>query len=241
MSATTDRRTLLEIAQSYSKPGLSVTVSIRGLPPGYIQRNPESMLLQAAATEAHRTGGKRTKFIPEHDQESEWSTYRLPDGSLCLPTHAFHRSLVEAAKEFTVPKRRMSFRERVAAGVRVPGGVEFGWPLVHPETGKVLSEFEAFVARVVVSKQAVFRARPRIQEWMSTITLDVDPEAVSTEVLAEVVGLAGSRKGIGDWRPEKGGVHGRFEVVSFDVVGTMLEIPAEAEEEPVSTGKRKKA
>lgn len=59
-----------------------------------------------------------------------------------------------------------------------------------------------------VGQQRVIRTRPFFPEWSVTFTVTFDPEVVDAESLDGFVATAGSRCGLGDWRPK----HGRFHI-----------------------------
>ena len=69
------------------------------------------------------------------------------------------------------------------------------------------------MAPVVVSRQRILRTRARFAcPWSVVGIADVDPELVDKEKLTAWLALAGRRVGLGDWRPEKSGHYGRFDV-----------------------------
>jgi hypothetical protein len=56
------------------------------------------------------------------------------------------------------------------------------------------------------------RYRPQFDDWSVKITAQVDADILSADILANLVKRAGFGVGIGEWRPEKGGDFGRFEI-----------------------------
>lgn len=74
-----------------------------------------------------------------------------------------------------------------------------------------------FVATVVVGQSRVVRTRAMLDAWSCTFTMEIDEELVDKAKLEEWLDIAGRRVGLGDWRPAKSGVHGRFKVVSLEV------------------------
>ena len=61
------------------------------------------------------------------------------------------------------------------------------------------------------------RTRPKFDiPWSCVFTADTDEELVDKTQLESWLDIAGRRIGLGDWRPEKSGIYGRFEVVSID-------------------------
>ena len=63
----------------------------------------------------------------------------------------------------------------------------------------------------------VLRTRPMFDiPWSCVFTAYADEELVDKTQLESWLDIAGRRIGLGDWRPEKSGIYGRFEVVSID-------------------------
>jgi hypothetical protein len=56
------------------------------------------------------------------------------------------------------------------------------------------------------------RYRPQFDAWAVKIEATIDADVLSPDVLANLVQRAGFGCGIGEWRPEKGGDFGRFEL-----------------------------
>ena len=69
-----------------------------------------------------------------------------------------------------------------------------------------------FVAPVVVTKR-ILRCRAMFDcPWSVVGVADVDPELVDSDQLTAWLATGGRRVGLGDWRPEKSGHYGRFDV-----------------------------
>ncbi len=70
-----------------------------------------------------------------------------------------------------------------------------------------------FRVGVVVQRQRFLRTRARFDlPWSCTFQADCDDELVDQRQLETWLEIAGRRIGIGDWRPEKSGDFGRFEI-----------------------------
>lgn len=54
------------------------------------------------------------------------------------------------------------------------------------------------------------------EEWEARFRIEVDDELVDQEQLEAWLDIGSRRIGLGDWRPEKSGHYGRFEVLSID-------------------------
>ena len=74
-----------------------------------------------------------------------------------------------------------------------------------------------FRTGVVIQRNRVLKTRARFDlDWGLRFVLDCDDELIERERhLEKWLDIAGRRIGLGDWRPEKSGDHGRFEAVSI--------------------------
>ena len=76
-----------------------------------------------------------------------------------------------------------------------------------------------FKTAVNVQRQKVLRTRARFDAWSATVLLDTDEELIDRFKLEAWLRIGGKRIGLGDWRPEKSGLHGRFIAASIDELG----------------------
>lgn len=164
------------------------------------------LLMHSAAAMVAPAAGVGQKRIPTPTDEAERGCYRLPSGQLYLPSIAFRASMLGAAKGRRIGKQ-------AARGVL--SGAMFTAALHVPlenEKGKPLTDYEVDVQRVVVQRQGVMRARPRIDAWTGVLQLEYDADFLKEDWLREFLEIAGKTIGVGDYRPERGGPYGRFRV-----------------------------
>lgn len=69
-----------------------------------------------------------------------------------------------------------------------------------------------FTVGVVQQRARILRTRSRFQEWEATFQVDIDAGIVKQSDLKKWIKAAGTRIGIGGWRPQKSGSFGRFEL-----------------------------
>ncbi len=139
----------------------------------------------------------------------------------------------------------------VRQGPQVRGGL-----LIEPEvsfrydvkryggTLKKLVETAQFTAPVVVQGKSILRTRAKFDcPWSVVGVADVDKELVDKAQLTAWLALGGRRIGLGDWRPEKSGFHGRFdvEVVTELTAGGAAARPSRRGRRAASAGKRGRA
>jgi hypothetical protein len=60
--------------------------------------------------------------------------------------------------------------------------------------------------------------RPKIQSWELSCTIEFDETEISENAVQRLFSYAGSRQGLCDFRPSKGGPFGRFELVGWEVL-----------------------
>jgi len=198
----------------FSIPTQQLRFRCTGISP-LLMNNPEAMLKQRG-NGGPKVGGRA---IPTPEVEAENGAYRDGDG-LIFPTAAFRNCLLSGAKPMSFKPsgrgRAISFKTFLsgllfAVGERVkleqPNGTRLG-PL----------DYEVSVMRAVPPGQgAVLRARPMVRQWACDVTFEYLTEYVgvaeefATSVL-EAFRRAGLTVGVGNYRPEKNGPFGRYNV-----------------------------
>ena len=161
---------------------------------------------QIAAITAKR-GGNRTVV----DDEELWklecrrSLYLDAGGRPTLPEAALRRMIENGAR-----KTRQG--PLVREGLMIES-VTFRYDTDrYGEDVEKLIKTTQFVAPVVVTKR-VLRCRAMFEcPWSVVGVADVDPELVDKDQLTAWLATGGRRVGLGDWRPEKSGHYGRFDV-----------------------------
>jgi hypothetical protein len=69
-----------------------------------------------------------------------------------------------------------------------------------------------------MTKGRMMVIRPRFNKWSVQFEIILNDEGVPKEVINEILEHAGKYVGIGDWRPEKKGMFGKFMITSFQEV-----------------------
>lgn len=144
-------------------------------------------------------------------EEAEKVTYRYPDGTLYHPGAAIARLLREAGANHKIKGSRKSVKYAVPGAVIV---LDDTIALLHPETNEPLDDYEVDSRPVVIpaTKGRVMRHRPRVDEWAMEFQLEIDEDLLPPEFVCQLLTEGGKKLGLGDFRPEKGGPFGRFNV-----------------------------
>ena len=166
------------------------------------------------ATIAAKKGGNRTEVddLRLQDLECQRSLYLDDEGRPTFPEAAIRRMIENAA-------RKQKQGPLVREGLLVES-VEFTYDTEH--YGASLEDVirkTAFVVPVVVQRSRIARTRAKFDPpWSMTVTVDADDELVDAQKLAAWLEVGGRRIGLGDWRPERSGSHGRFVVSAVEEV-----------------------
>lgn len=182
----------------------TMKVKIVGRKPGLLTHNPASMRRPGE----DMTPRKAAAAIDPPEVEAEKGVYRNEAGQCCIPGHALRSCIVSASKAFKAKKGRGSLLS-VMAHIIVPDELV---PLLTPNPGKPITTYEVNSQRAVVQRQGIIRSRPLFRAWAAEFEVEYDDEIMNEETILAVLAEAGSKVGIGDYRPARGGPYGRFDV-----------------------------
>lgn len=149
-------------------------------------------------------GGKKTKNRDVRDPQAEMeeACYRTSDGRLGISGMALKSSIVTAAHR-DIGIERTLVRKAMFLRCDDPNKIV---PLIA-DTPTLRED----MVRVGIGS-ADLRYRPMWSEWAVESEWHIDADLLTTEDVLTLVDRAGFGVGIGEWRPEKGGEFGRFEV-----------------------------
>ena len=151
-----------------------------------------------------KKAGKKTKTREacNPQEEAEAATYRTADGGFGVPVTAIKAALISAAhKDIGVEKtliRKSLFIKCDDANNVLP--MTCSEPRIREDHVKV------------GVSQADLRYRPEFTEWEVPLLIEYNTDNLRPEDIINLLNLAGFGVGICEWRPEKGGDCGRFQV-----------------------------
>ena len=139
--------------------------------------------------------------------ECQNSLYLDGDGKPTIPAAAL-RSMIEKAA------RKLKQGPQVREGLIVESVDSFEYDVKrYGKTVEQIGKSAQFTVPVVVQRARILRTRAMFElPWSITATLDVDDELVDKTQLESWLDIGGRRIGLCDWRPEKSGQYGRFDV-----------------------------
>ena len=181
-----------------------VNVEIEGTTP-LLMNNPQSMIDEQLG-ERKETTGQKTKSRKQKEKDADVLAYKKKNGELYIPAEAIKGCLLNGAswKKFG----KYSAKQVMASAVRI-----------HPEqVGIGKKSYTYDVRTVVIQRNRVVKLRPRIEKWKASFELWWDENLISSpDLVKPILVEAGQRVGLLDFRPQKTGPFGCFEVIKFEV------------------------
>ena len=149
---------------------------------------------------------KRTGAMLETDIEDK--LYLDDKGKTMLPSVYLKNSISEAAKQFKIVGKGKSTYSKIVAST-----VDVSPFMISFDCGK----YDIFRISAVnpMTKGRMMTERPKFDKWKVSFEIILNDPAVPISVINEILEHAGKYVGIGDWRPEKKGMFGKFMISSF--------------------------
>ena len=194
---------------TFTSPVDVFTFEITGKSPGVMFNNPSMMAENSGAVTKTR-GNKKYN----DEDEAEMRTYRNDKGNLIVPAVQIRASILEASKAYKLGRTNM---KTLLNHLMIEPVDELELKSLK---NRPIKTYNIDKRRVVVSRAGIMRARPVVPEWKLTFSVEVDRELMGNslqgtstlDVLTKILSDAGKKQGIGDYRPQKGGSFGRFDI-----------------------------
>jgi len=172
-------------------------IKIRGTSPLIVHKWSTKAKNMMLAKQQKKTVAKVAK---DPQQDFEDSLYRLPGDLYGFPSIGFKCSAVRAGKGvgLAMTDARSAFRVD-GEFVKIDGTPVAREDMVRLETGV-----------------ADIRYRGQFTEWEAEFTVTYNAVMIDLQQLGVLFNAAGFGVGIGEWRPERNGQYGTFEVVSIE-------------------------
>ena len=150
---------------------------------------------------------KAAKAARNPDDEFLAARYVISEASdwradVCgFPASGIKKAMVAGAMRVTEAKGTW-----VRAVVNVVGEEDTGLVIIKADAPKMRTD------HVVQAGRGNLRYRPAFFPWSMDVALTFNEDEIGAEDVVELLQIAGFSIGIGDWRPEKNGQFGTFEV-----------------------------
>lgn len=140
--------------------------------------------------------------------------YRDKQGRFYFPGAAIQRLIREAGANHKMKGSRRSTRFLVPSAVLV---VQDTITILNGDSKPAL-DFEVDSRPVVVpsTKGRVMRHRPRFDVWSAEFMVRINEGILPVDFVHRLLTEGGQQLGIGDYRPEKGGPFGTFNVIEWN-------------------------
>jgi len=177
--------------------------NIRGTSPLIMNRFDEKAKQEMLEKQQKKT--KKPKEARDPEAEFKRSLYVLPDGRTAFPADSLKLAMLRGAKMLgmVMTDARSSFFVKGVYSERD------GRELI-PVNGNVQSREDVVKIGMGTS---MLRYRGQVVDWSMEVSIRYNASMVSEEQLLNMLNAAGFGCGIGEWRPERDGCFGTFEVV----------------------------
>lgn len=179
-------------------------------------------MLQKQTKEA--TGGREAK-VPWDDFQD--SLYKLPSGGYGFPSVAFKSAAVTACTSIagmTKVAARQSFHI-TGEQIMVPSAYRHNGKPLHARYDLVrliANEPEMREDMVALGiSTADIRYRGQFWPWAVRLNVSYNQGVLSEAEICNLINTAGFGVGVGEWRPERDGVYGRFHLADQDEVAAI--------------------
>ena len=195
---------------------MEYTATIKGLTP-IIMHSCASMdesndLVEEKAEIMRKKGSNRT--APDKVRLKEIDTllgfWIGENGEIEIPTAAIRRCLEDSAKKL---KQGSQVREGL-----IVTKTTFHYDKSLGETLDELSKNKEvqLTTPAVIQRNRLLITRPHFKEWTCDIEIDAEDDLVDIDQLRHWFAIGGRRVGLGDWRPQKSGHFGRFQLTKLE-------------------------
>ena len=185
----------------------TVDVTIKGDSPLLIHRFTE----QAEAAKA-----TRAMIVSASDprEVARQAAYIAADGTFYFSAASIPNAMANAGANHKMRGSRKSLRFIVPSAVRVAGDAI---TILNGDGKTPAPDFEVDARPVTIpaTKGRVMRYRPRFNQWSAKFRLQINDALLDPAMAQQLLTEAGQQVGIGDFRPEKRGPFGCFQIVQW--------------------------
>ena len=183
-----------------------IDVVISGTTPLLMNKFSDAAAMRASSGTAVAAVGD--KGTPK--EQAATKVYIGHDGKPCIPQPNLYRCLIDAGVFFKSGRSKVTTQRSslIPAAVELEG-IEL--PLVSKEGWQV----DTRAVRIPATGGRILAHRPVFNDWSIAFTLKVDTTLIGVKLMRELVDAAGRRIGLGDFRPDRKGPFGKFNVVNW--------------------------
>jgi hypothetical protein len=203
-----------------------ISIHLQGITPLICNRFGDATALSASAGDRGSSAGI-DRGTPQEIAQSK--LYIGLDGKPMIPSPNLLRSLVDGGSFTKLGKKQITTaRSSMLYSCLSIEAAEI--PIIHTQPWKVDSR----AVRIPSTGGRILAHRPTFDDWKLEFEVELDVAIINARLLRQIVDDAGSRIGLGDFRPSTKGPYGRFCVVKW------VEQLVKLSSAPVSTDARAK-
>jgi len=176
-----------------------INVELTGMSP-LLMNSPKSMIEDNISKKLKQS----TKAF-DLKEDAKKLAYTTDKGELYIPSEAVKGCLIGASSYKKIGK--------YAARAIIAGGVF----IMTPEILLGTKEYDLDIRTVVIQRARVVKARPMVKNWKVNFELSYNEQLIgNSEIIKQILIEAGQRIGLLDFRPQKMGSFGMFEVTKWE-------------------------
>lgn len=163
----------------------------------------------------HCTPKEDKEAADAYEQRTWIEKGHFEDGEMSIPPMAMKKCLESAAAEIAmqIPGRgKKTYKSAFKNGILIPGPIKIGMK----KKDVAPTWIHANADGVPGSGKRVLRAFPTAPKWKATFEVQIINNSITEEVFRKHLEEAGQYIGIGQFRPQNGGINGRFSVVKIE-------------------------
>ena len=204
-----------------------LVVDIIGRTPLLVKRFDEKT--QQGIEEAQQGVAKRKKEPRKPEEECERARIKNEKGHDCIRAIWVKKGMAAMGGYFGIP------RGNIEQGVYIVGDL---LPIQHSGKKPIMNTARVRVGMGGMAKTSV-AYRPEFRDWsVKGVRIGFDASVLTAHQVISLLNHAGGKNGIGEWRPQKGGDYGRFEVVPAGASKKLLEEAKRQAPPPAAPKKR---
>ncbi len=178
-----------------------VKVKIRGISPLLMHKPPDDLGENKANRGVAGNGDTTPKEV------AEASIYKSDNNACIVPATWVLGSIIDGGSFEKIGRRKVS----TARTSLIPAAVLITeeYMTLHSKDGWTV---DSRPVTIPATGGRVMRHRPKWQDWSLEFTMQIDTDVLNTDMIRRCIDHAGSKIGLGDFRPARRGPFGRFVV-----------------------------
>ena len=193
-----------------------VEVVMVGIAPMLMNRISEATLLSVRDKTAKKA---MNKVVLAPREEANGKVHTTEDGKPIIPANVMMANLISAGKFIMLDKKRQL---STATSSLLPSFLTILEPFAYIKTKDQKStakwEVDMQAGKNPNGGELVCIVRPRFDDWSIKFTFELDLDTLPETTYRQLFDYAGVRCGLGDFRPSKKGIYGKYVVQSWKMI-----------------------